>query len=218
MPSIESEPKFQAYLKERVAEFRKLVNELKPNEKSQGAIFSPDRTRRYLLWRCWKWGGMGSMAFIVGCNPRGADEAKEDAFTRHFTTFCKQCGFGGFFYICLSPIVTADKYRLRDDFLSAGDRWTPAEYELIDMFIPCRSKYLTTGSIRICRGRALGVAQYRQAYLLDRVTRTYGTSGSSSVNSFGRTNNGMSFDIRRLPRNKDGKVDYTNHIRLHYSR
>lgn len=69
-----------------------------PNESTaeveKGALFSPDRAYRYVLWR--DWGGYANLrAFtVIGLNPSTADETVDDRTIRRCIDFAKRedCG------------------------------------------------------------------------------------------------------------------------------
>ncbi len=58
-----------------------------------GALFSPCRRWRYLLWRRWD-RDKGICAFI-GLNPSTADETQDDPTVRRCVRFARDWGYGG---------------------------------------------------------------------------------------------------------------------------
>lgn len=61
---------------------------------TSGAIFSPCRSYRYLLWRRWE-GGNGKWAHFCGLNPSTADETANDPTIRREIDFCRRWGLSG---------------------------------------------------------------------------------------------------------------------------
>jgi hypothetical protein len=59
---------------------------------ASGALFSPCRRWRYLLWRRWE-EGLPTMA-LIGLNPSTADELKDDPTIRRCIGFARDRGFG----------------------------------------------------------------------------------------------------------------------------
>ena len=76
-----------------------------------GAIFSPDRRFRYLLWR--RWSAMNSVTFLM-LNPSIADERVLDPTLRRCMGFAKSLGFGAFSIVNLFPLVATDPKELID--------------------------------------------------------------------------------------------------------
>lgn len=58
------------------------------------AVFSPDRTYRYLLLRQWGYVTEGLVAF-VGLNPSTATETEDDPTVRRCINFARDWGYGG---------------------------------------------------------------------------------------------------------------------------
>lgn len=58
----------------------------------RSAVFSPCRTFRYELWRCW--GDPMRAAMFVGLNPSTADETQDDPTIRRCIGFAKAWGYG----------------------------------------------------------------------------------------------------------------------------
>lgn len=63
-----------------------------------GAVFSPCRTWRYVLWRRW---ADGPMAAFIGLNPSKADELDNDATIRRCIGFAKRWKRSGFYMLNL---------------------------------------------------------------------------------------------------------------------
>ncbi len=59
----------------------------------KGAIFSPCRTWRYVLWRVWD-DTLPKVAFI-GLNPSTADETQDDPTIRRCIGYARAWGYGG---------------------------------------------------------------------------------------------------------------------------
>lgn len=57
-----------------------------------GALFSPCRRWRYLLWR--RWNLEGDLAVFIGLNPSTADELTDDPTIRRCIGFAKSWGYG----------------------------------------------------------------------------------------------------------------------------
>lgn len=57
-----------------------------------GALFSPCRRWRYLLWR--RWEASGDICVFIGLNPSTADETQDDPTIRRCINFAKSWGYG----------------------------------------------------------------------------------------------------------------------------
>lgn len=57
-----------------------------------GALFSPCRRWRYLLWR--RWERAGDVCVFIGLNPSTADETADDPTIRRCINFAKSWGYG----------------------------------------------------------------------------------------------------------------------------
>lgn len=62
-----------------------------------GAIFSPDRIYRYLLWR--QWGEGASMVAFIGLNPSTADEVQNDPTVTRCINYAKDWGYDGMYML-----------------------------------------------------------------------------------------------------------------------
>lgn len=65
--------------------------------RDQGAIFSPCRRWRYLLWR--RWDRQGDVLMVVGLNPSTANETEDDPTIRRCIGFAKGWGFGALWMV-----------------------------------------------------------------------------------------------------------------------
>jgi hypothetical protein len=63
-----------------------------PDGLDTGAIFSPCRTWRYLLWR--RWDREKPICAFIGLNPSTADETKDDPTVRRCVNYAKAWGYG----------------------------------------------------------------------------------------------------------------------------
>jgi hypothetical protein len=59
-----------------------------------GAVFSPCREYRYVLWRTWD--DKGPRVNFIGLNPSTADEVLDDPTMRRCRQFATHWGYGGF--------------------------------------------------------------------------------------------------------------------------
>lgn len=59
-------------------------------QSEEGAIFSPDRAHRYVLWR--RWAEHGPSVLFVGLNPSTADERTNDPTIRRCISFAGKFG------------------------------------------------------------------------------------------------------------------------------
>ena len=90
----------------------------------RGAVFSPCRRYRYVLWR--QWSGSGGYALVVGLNPSTADEQLDDPTVRRCIAFARDWGFGGlclanlFAFCATSPAVLI---RATDPLGPDNDQW-----------------------------------------------------------------------------------------------
>lgn len=104
--------------------FETLHQIVEDSQEDAGAIFSPCRTWRYLLWRCWD-AELPSWTWIL-CNPSIADEKKLDPTLRKVRGFCTRNGAGGFKIVNLFALVSTDPRGLRgheDPVGAENDRW-----------------------------------------------------------------------------------------------
>lgn len=65
------------------------------------AVFSPDRTYRYTLWRYW--GGLwpAEYAMFIGLNPSTATEITDDSTVRRCINYAREWGYAG---LCMTNI------------------------------------------------------------------------------------------------------------------
>ncbi len=78
-----------------------------PKQKMEtGAIFSPMRHHRYVLWRIWD-ESLPKIMFI-GLNPSTANETEPDNTIRRVISFAKNWGYGGVYMLNLFSIVSSD--------------------------------------------------------------------------------------------------------------
>lgn len=89
-----------------------------------GAIFSPDRTYRYMLWR--QWDASLPKCTFIGLNPSTADERVDDPTIRRCIRFARDWGYGRmqmlniFAYRATDPLVM----RLAEDPVGPdNDQW-----------------------------------------------------------------------------------------------
>lgn len=71
-----------------------------------GAIFSDNRTHRYVLWR--KWQIHGKHVMFIGLNPSRANEVKNDLTITKLIHFAKSWGYGGIYMTNLFSIIEPD--------------------------------------------------------------------------------------------------------------
>lgn len=76
-----------------------------------GALFSPCRRWRYMLWRRWDV-ELGTCAFI-GLNPSTADETVDDPTIRRCIGFAKSWGYGSFHMLNMYALRSTDPRGLR---------------------------------------------------------------------------------------------------------
>lgn len=71
-----------------------------------GALFSVDRSYRYLLWRVWDW----SLPYlnVIGLNPSTADQLKLDPTCKRCETRAKSLGYGGYVMTNLFAFKSTD--------------------------------------------------------------------------------------------------------------
>lgn len=70
----------------------------------RGAIFSPCKKYRYMLWRCWDI-NLPSVMFIM-LNPSTADGEKDDPTCRRVIGISKKLGFGQVYMLNLFAYIT----------------------------------------------------------------------------------------------------------------
>ena len=92
----------------------------------QGAIFSQDRTYRYVLWRVWD--DQKPYVLFIGLNPSTADENVNDQTIRRCIDYSRRWGYGGF------KIVNLFSYRATHpiEMMSAPDPIGPDTDRWID--------------------------------------------------------------------------------------
>ncbi len=76
-----------------------------------GAVFSPCRTYRYLLWRIWN--KSNPRLNFIGLNPSTADENTDDPTMRRCRQFTQDWGFGGFYMTNLFAFRATKPTRLK---------------------------------------------------------------------------------------------------------
>jgi len=79
---------------------------------NKSALFSKDRTQRYVLTRVWD--DSLPMATCIGLNPSNANEQKDDLTIRVLCTVLKNHGYGGLFMTNLHSVVTSKPDNLRE--------------------------------------------------------------------------------------------------------
>jgi hypothetical protein len=85
-----------------------------------GALFSPDRSRRYALWRVWDLSLPAIM--VIGLNPSTANETTDDPTIKSIRRIAAHNGFGKlimtnlFSWVSSDPKVLDDVYRTRMQF------------------------------------------------------------------------------------------------------
>jgi len=67
------------------------------SDMERSAEFSPCRTWRYSLYRCWDWQGPESQIAFCCLNPSHADELIDDNTVTRCINYAKRWGFGGFY-------------------------------------------------------------------------------------------------------------------------
>jgi hypothetical protein len=91
---------------------------------SAGAVFSPCRGYRYVLWRTWD--SQGPRVNFVGLNPSTADEVSDDPTIRRCRQFAAHWGFGGFIMTNLFAFRATKPSDLKSASTPVGpenDRW-----------------------------------------------------------------------------------------------
>jgi hypothetical protein len=78
----------------------------------QGALFSPDRDYRYLLWRTWD--ALLPVVLWILLNPSTADERILDPTLRRVVAFSRAWGFGGAVVANAFGLRSTDPERLRE--------------------------------------------------------------------------------------------------------
>lgn len=74
------------------------------NNQENGAIFSPCRCYRYVLWRVWD--TAKPQAMFIGLNPSTADQNTDDNTIRKVRAITANWGCGGFYMVNLFSLVT----------------------------------------------------------------------------------------------------------------
>lgn len=117
--------------------------------KSSGALFSPDRAYRYLLWRSWS--DAEPLVLFIGLNPSTADENANDPTIRRCIAFAKRIEARG---VVVANLFAYRATKPKDLFLASepigteNDRWLAAAAGLAHQRVAC---WGTHGSFR---GRA----------------------------------------------------------------
>lgn len=71
-----------------------------------GAIFSPCRTWRYVLWR--EWDPERAKVMFIGLNPSTADEVKNDPTVTRCINYAKAWGYGGIYMMNIFAFRATD--------------------------------------------------------------------------------------------------------------
>lgn len=90
---------------------------------NNGAIFSPDRQYRYMLYRYWDMSKRAIM--FIGLNPSTANETVNDPTIRRVMQFADDWGYGGVYMMNLFGLVTAYPKELtkHPDPVGENDKW-----------------------------------------------------------------------------------------------
>lgn len=117
--------------------------------KTAGAIFSPDRKFRFVLWRAWDLSK--STVVFIGLNPSIADDTKNDPTMTRLCNFANKWGFGGLQMLNLYALVATNPKELIKHGSPDGPNNDRYIYDL------CRSHTLTVvcwGANKMAAGRA----------------------------------------------------------------
>lgn len=140
-----------------------------------GALFSPDRSHRYLLWRSWldtlEQGTLESWLMVMGLNPSTADEKRNDPTVSQMVGRGKRLGFTGLLMTNRHAHVSTDPRFLNTE---DGDRET-----LNDNYILAAAKLASM--IIFASGNQASDANYITAKIL---------SLEKNIWVFGLTSNG----------------------------
>lgn len=82
-----------------------------------GAIFSPDRTYRYLLWR--RWDPTKRICAFIGLNPSTADETDNDPTVRRCIRFARDWGYGTLWMLNAYAFRATDPKVMKRQFSAA---------------------------------------------------------------------------------------------------
>ena len=97
--------------------------DIMPKYTANGAVFSPDRTYRYTLWRVW---GEGPFMHFILLNPSTANENNNDPTVERCERRARRWGFGGmnltniFAYRSTSPWTL---YKIKDPVGPENDKY-----------------------------------------------------------------------------------------------
>jgi hypothetical protein len=86
---------------------------------TSGAIFSPCRRYRYVLWRTWE--ADHPRVNFIGLNPSTADEISDDPTMRRCRQFAAQWGYGGFIMTNLFAFRATKPHNLKSAAEPIGD-------------------------------------------------------------------------------------------------
>lgn len=75
------------------------------NQSQEGAMISPDKKHRFVLWRIWD-NDLPKVMFI-GLNPSTATDIKDDPTIRRLKQFVSAWGYGGFYMLNLFTYISA---------------------------------------------------------------------------------------------------------------
>lgn len=92
-----------------------MASDLSPGFSStthSGAIFSPCRTWRYVLLRCWGSADRPRVAFVA-LNPSTADERNDDPTVRRMIGFAQDWGYGGLYVLNLFAYRATDPQEMK---------------------------------------------------------------------------------------------------------
>lgn len=79
-------------------------------QEHKGAVFSPYRQYRYLLWRHWQM--EERKLAIIGLNPSTADEDNDDPTIRRCIDFANRWGFGGIYMLNMFAYRATDPKKM----------------------------------------------------------------------------------------------------------
>lgn len=77
----------------------------------KGAVFSPDRSYRYRLWRIWD--ASRPIALFVGLNPSTADETCDDPTVAKCVSYARAWDYGGMYMGNLFALMSTDRSALQ---------------------------------------------------------------------------------------------------------
>ena len=119
-----------------------------------GAMFSPDRKYRYVLWRKWN---LNPNILFIGLNPSTGDESQNDRTLKRVINFANSWGYGGIYMANLFAWVSKHP----EDLLTCPDPVCMNDEYLTEAANRCKDVLFAWGGFEVIKktGRDLQIIQ-----------------------------------------------------------